>query len=254
MVGCCGDLGAHRNPSGCVLAHCASDVCREVGTYRILARTERPSKTLRWSKASVVLFNNPATIARLRAANHIPDGITFEAKPVAASPILTIEATADDAKAAETAAQDMAVAFRQDINAIHEAEKRQTLADLTSQLDRAQPASNNPINPMLAPPLQEQIFNTRRDTTNELQDLQLRAGVTTNRATRCGQPGPPGCGWIAARPLCRAGLSAWCRRGCGVRLTYGRRPTSNRWSRCPNLDRSCGIGCANTDCGHSPTW
>jgi len=29
------------------------------------------------------LFNNPETIARLQAANHIPDGITFEAKPVA---------------------------------------------------------------------------------------------------------------------------------------------------------------------------
>jgi polysaccharide biosynthesis transport protein len=126
------------------------------------------------------LFNNPEVIARLRAANHIPDGITFEAKPVAASPILTIEATADDAKAAETAAQDMAVAFRQDINAIHEAEKRQTLADLTSQLDRAQPSSNNPINPMQVGPLQEQIFNTRHDFTNELQDLQLRAGVSTN--------------------------------------------------------------------------
>ena len=128
----------------------------------------------------VMLFNNPETIARLRAANHIPDGITFAAKPVAASPILTIEATADDAKTAETAAQDMAVAFRQDINAIHEADKKQTLADLTSQLDRTQPASDNPINPMLATPLQEQIFNTRHDLTNELQDLQLRAGVTTN--------------------------------------------------------------------------
>jgi Mrp family chromosome partitioning ATPase len=128
----------------------------------------------------IALFNNPATIARLQAANHIPDGITFEAKPVATSPILTIEATADDAKAAETAAQDMAVAFRQDINAIHEAEKKQTLADLTSQLDRTEPTSNNPINPVLAVPLQEQIFNTRHDFRNELQDLQLRAGVTTN--------------------------------------------------------------------------
>jgi polysaccharide biosynthesis transport protein len=128
----------------------------------------------------IALFDNPEMIARLRGANHIPDGITFEAKPVAASPILTIEATADDAKAAETAAQDMAVAFRQDINATHEAERKQTLADLTSQLDRTQPWSNNPINPGLATPLQQEIFNTQHDLTNELQDLQLRAGVTTN--------------------------------------------------------------------------
>ena len=126
------------------------------------------------------LFNNPATIARLQAANHIPDGIAFEAKPVAASPILTIEATADDAKAAETAAQDMAAAFREDINAMREADKKKRLAELTSQLERTQPASDNPINPLLAPPLQDEIFNTRNDFTNELQDLPLRVGVTTN--------------------------------------------------------------------------
>jgi Mrp family chromosome partitioning ATPase len=126
------------------------------------------------------LFNNPETIARLQAANHIPEGVMFEAKAVAASPILAIEATADDAKTAETAAEDMAVAFRQDVNAIHEAKKKQILADLTSQLDRTEPTSNNPINPSLAVPLEEQIFNTRQDVTNELQDLQLRAGVTTN--------------------------------------------------------------------------
>jgi Mrp family chromosome partitioning ATPase len=126
------------------------------------------------------LFNNPATIDRLKAANHIPDGITFDALAVEASPILTIEATADDAKAAETAAQDMAVAFREDINAMREADKKKTLAELTSQLERVQPASDNPINPLLAAPLQEQIFNTRNDFTNELRDLPLRVGVSTN--------------------------------------------------------------------------
>ena len=155
----------------------------------------------------VALFNNPATIARLQAANHIPDGITFEAKPVAASPILTIEATADDAKAAETAAQDMAVAFRQDINAIHEAEKKQTLADLTSQLDRTQPTSKDPINPMLAAPLQEQIFNTRHDLTNELQDLQLRAGVTTNAQQGVGSLVVPAAGGLLLGLLAALGLS-----------------------------------------------
>jgi polysaccharide biosynthesis transport protein len=155
----------------------------------------------------VVLFNNPEMIARLQAANHIPDGITFAAKPVAASPILTIEATADDAKTAETAAQDMAVAFRQDINAIHEAEKKQTLADLTSQLDRTQPASNNPINPLLAAPLQQQIFNTRQDLTNELQDLQLRAGVTTNAQQGVGSLVLPAAGGLLLGLLAALGLS-----------------------------------------------
>jgi succinoglycan biosynthesis transport protein ExoP len=154
----------------------------------------------------VVLFNDPTTIARLQAANHIPDGITFEAKPVAASPILTIEATADDAKTAETAAQDMAVAFRQDINAIHEAEKKQTLADLTSQLDRTQSTSNNPINPSVAAPLQEEILKLRRDTTHELQDLQLRAGVTTDAKHGVGSLVLPAAGGLLLGLLAALGL------------------------------------------------
>jgi polysaccharide biosynthesis transport protein len=154
----------------------------------------------------IALFNDPATIARLQAANHISDGITFEAKPVAASPILIIEATAHDAKAAETAAEDMAVAFRQDINAVHEADKRQTLADLTSQLDRAQPSSNNPINPMQAGPLQDQIFNTRHNMTNELQDLQLRAGVTTNAKHGVGSLVLPAAGGLLLGLLAALGL------------------------------------------------
>jgi polysaccharide biosynthesis transport protein len=155
----------------------------------------------------VTIFNTPATIARLRATNHIPDGITFEAKPVAASPILTIEATAGDAKAAETGAQDMAVAFRQDINAIHEADKKKTLADLTSQLERTQASSNNPINPGLAIPLQEQIFNTQHDSTNELQDLQLRAGVTTIAQPGVGSLVLPAAGGLLLGILAALGLS-----------------------------------------------
>jgi succinoglycan biosynthesis transport protein ExoP len=158
-------------------------------------------------QAYVVLFNDPATIARLRAASHIPGGIIFGAKPVAASPILIIEATADDPKTAETAAQDMAVAFRQDINAIHEAEKKRTLADLTSQLDRTQPTSKDPINGMLAPPLQEQIFNTQHDFTNELQDLQLRAGVTTNAQQGVGSLAVPAAGGLMLGILAALGLS-----------------------------------------------
>jgi polysaccharide biosynthesis transport protein len=155
----------------------------------------------------LMLFNNPATIARLRGANHIPNGVIFAAKPVAASPILTIEATADDPKTAETAAQDMAVAFREDINAIHEAEKKQTLADLKSQLDRTQPASKDPINPMLAPNLQEQIFNTQHDLTNELQDLQLRAGVTMNGPPGVGSLVVPAAGGLLLGLLAALGLS-----------------------------------------------
>ena len=52
------------------------------------------------------LFNEPATIDRLRATTKIPEDVTFEARTVAASPILTIEATADDPKVAQDAATE----------------------------------------------------------------------------------------------------------------------------------------------------
>ena len=250
MVGCCGDLGAHRDPGGCVLANCASDVCREVGTYRILARTA-PDQDAALVQGYVALFNDPATIARLQAANHIPDGIMFEAKPVAASPIMTIEATADNAKAAETAAQDMAVAFRQDINAIHEAKRKKTLADLTSHLDTLslRPTTDQSV----AGPLSARPNFQHATGREERAPRPPTAGRRHHeRATGCGQPGPPGCGWIWHS----ASLPRWARRcrRLRVRLTYGRRPTSNRWSRCvdPHLSRES-VARAPIACS-PPTW
>jgi len=126
------------------------------------------------------LFNTPENDRPVAGRQPHSDGITFEAKPVAASPILTIEATAGDAKAAEAAARDMAVAFRQDINAIHEVEKKQTLADPDIAIGPHSAFVQQSDQSGAGAPLQVQIFNTQHDLTNELQDLQLRAGVTTN--------------------------------------------------------------------------
>ena len=52
----------------------------------------------------MTIFNDPATITRLRTTTKIPEDVTFEARTVAASPILAIEATADDPKVAQDAA------------------------------------------------------------------------------------------------------------------------------------------------------
>ena len=65
----------------------------------------------------MTIFNDPATITRLRTTTKIPEDVTFEARTVAASPILAIEATADDPKVAQDAAYEMAEALRADISA-----------------------------------------------------------------------------------------------------------------------------------------
>ena len=127
------------------------------------------------------IFNEPATLERLGGPLPIPEGVTFEAHTIAASPILAIEATADDPNVAQDSAEHMAAAFRDDINsvprkgaqeAIENAQKE--LNDLITQFPTAPDA---PPNPMLLP-LQERIDTLRSDMTNQLQDLQARAGVT----------------------------------------------------------------------------
>jgi capsular polysaccharide biosynthesis protein len=124
------------------------------------------------------LFNDPATILRLRATKKIPEDVTFEARTAAASPILIIEATADDPKVAQDAAQDIAEAFREDINSVRQTGNEGGIADLERQLKELNPfAADGSTNPYYTS-LQERIDNARSDTTNQLQTLQLRAGVT----------------------------------------------------------------------------
>ncbi|OKH69940.1 hypothetical protein EB72_26810 [Mycobacterium sp. SWH-M1] len=125
------------------------------------------------------LFNEPSTTSRLRESAQIPDSVQFTASTVAASPILTIEATADDPDVAQTAAQRMAEAFREDINSVRRAGYTKELNDTQRQLDSAQshPQPDGSMNP-LVPILQARLDAMRSDGASRLQDLQLRAGVT----------------------------------------------------------------------------
>jgi succinoglycan biosynthesis transport protein ExoP len=129
-----------------------------------------------------IMFNEPATIRRLRATTYVPEDATFEARTVAASPILIIEATADNPEAAQEAATNMAGAFRDDINSVRQKGADDAIAELERQfnemLQQAPAAPDGSPNPMLAP-LRERIDVMRFDTTNQLMDLQPRAGVTT---------------------------------------------------------------------------
>ena len=125
------------------------------------------------------MFNEPVTIGRLKSIANLRGDVSFEAKTVAASPILTIEATADDPRVAQDAAQHMAEAFRDDINSVRAKGNEQAVSDLQAQLDnlRATPSLDGSMNTAVAA-LQDRINATQFDSTNQLQDLQLREGVT----------------------------------------------------------------------------
>ncbi|MGE2834249.1 hypothetical protein [Mycobacterium sp. SMC-4] len=125
------------------------------------------------------LFNEPVTIGRLRERTQVPENVTFEARTVAASPILTIEATAQDPEVAQTAAQQVAAAFSEDINSVRNARFNTQIRDLERQVQvlKAQPEPDGSMNP-LVPIVQQRLDDLRAEATDNLRDLQLRAGVT----------------------------------------------------------------------------
>lgn len=138
-----------------------------------------PEQDAKMAVGYTTIFNDPATIERLRATMKAPEGVTFEARTVAASPIVTIEATAEDPKVAQEAATNMAETFRDDINSTRQKGREDTVADLERDLQKLNPfAPDGSVNPLFTS-LQDRIDQMRFDSgTNELQDLQLRAGVT----------------------------------------------------------------------------
>ena len=125
------------------------------------------------------VFNDPATIGRLRGTKDIPPGVTFEARTAASSPILIVEATADDPEVAQQAALDMGQAFRTDVNSVRQTSTTEGAAELSRQLAalRNQQMPDGSANPE-AGVLQERINAMKFDSTNQLQDLQPRAGVS----------------------------------------------------------------------------
>ncbi|WP_319454919.1 MULTISPECIES: hypothetical protein [unclassified Mycobacterium] len=127
------------------------------------------------------IFNDPATIGRLEATNDIPAGAEFEARTAASSPILVIEAAAKDPAVAQQAALEMAQAFRTDVNSVRQNSTAEAVAQLSQQLNdmRSQPLPEGLANPAVGV-LQERINQMRFDSTNQLQDLQPRAGVAEN--------------------------------------------------------------------------
>ncbi len=125
------------------------------------------------------LFNDPATIERLKTGHGIPDGVTFEARMVGASPILTIGAVANDPKVAQDSALKMAEAFTEDINLVRQRRNDKAIQETQHQLDQltAQPGPEGAMN-QLVPVVQQRLDNLRADSTDQVQELQPRGGVT----------------------------------------------------------------------------
>ena len=128
----------------------------------------------------LTLFNDPATVDRLKTTIGLPENVTAEARTAGASPILNILATADDPVVAQDAAERMALTFISDINLTQRKGREARLADLESRLGGVAPlAPDGSANPYFTA-LQTQIDQVKSDPTNELMVLQARAGVNEN--------------------------------------------------------------------------
>jgi Mrp family chromosome partitioning ATPase len=138
-----------------------------------------PEQDAAMSVGYATVFNDPATIGRLRAATKTPEDVTFEARSVATSPILAIEATAPSPEVAQDAAQNMAAAFRADVGAVRQSAYRESIEDTERELELliSRPAPDGQLNPMV-PVVQTRLDAMKADAVNLLHELQLRAGVT----------------------------------------------------------------------------
>jgi Mrp family chromosome partitioning ATPase/capsular polysaccharide biosynthesis protein len=165
-----------------------------------------------------ILFNEPVTIGRLRETIKVPDTVTFEARTVAASPILTIEATADDPKVAQDAAQRMAAAFREDINSVRRAGYAKEIKGTERQLQsvQSQREPDGGMNP-LVPVVQARLDEMRSNATDQLQDLSLQAGVSKTDPRFALQLGTAAMGALFLGILAALGLAAVSQRVMNAR-------------------------------------
>jgi Mrp family chromosome partitioning ATPase len=154
------------------------------------------------------LFNDRAIQDRLRESTGIPNDVKVEARTVAGSAILVIEATADDPIVAQRAATRMAEAFAGDINPAGEKKLDYAVKDMQDKfrdLQQAFPDVTAVMNQ--ATSLQAMIQSVRDSQTNSLQDLQRQAGVT-KIPPPFGQLGPAAAGGLLLGILAALGMAA----------------------------------------------
>src|SRR3954451_534434 len=150
------------------------------GTYTgrsaltIVSQDRAPEQDTVLAQGYADYFNQASSQSQLRDTARVPSSVTFSARIAAASPIVYIEAVADSPEVASDSATKMAVALRDDVNSSlgGDAQEQQINA-LNQQLAAAQAARNQAD----VSRLQDQISDLQGRATNQLQDLQLNAGV-----------------------------------------------------------------------------
>ncbi|MEJ2888088.1 hypothetical protein [Actinomycetospora aeridis] len=143
----------------------------------IVSQDRAPEQDTVLAQGYADYFNQASSQQQLRQTAGVPSSVGLNARIAAASPIVYIEAVADSPDVASDSATKMAVALRDDVNTSLGGEaQQQQLTTLNQQLSAAQGAGNQAE----ASRLREEINDIQGRSTNQLQDLQLNAGVVSN--------------------------------------------------------------------------
>lgn len=133
-------------------------------------------------------FNEDSYQELIGAAAEVPPGVTFSARTAATSPILYIEVSSTERETAVEYAAKLAVTFRDNVGGQLTSGRDEVLADMRRQIDEAttrmdqlpSPSDERVIVLQEIFALEATATEIQNDTTNQLRDLQLYAGVSSD--------------------------------------------------------------------------
>ncbi|MPZ64398.1 MAG: hypothetical protein GEU83_02330 [Pseudonocardiaceae bacterium] len=157
-------------------------------TLTIISPDRAPEQDAPLAQGYAEYFNEPSYQGVLAGKAGVPPTVTFIARTAATSPIVYVEATASSAEAASSAAAAMSTAFLDDVNANLRADRDSAIAELQRQVTEerallATLAEDSPeasLSTQAVLNLQDRVSSIQSDTSNQLQELQLSAGVSTS--------------------------------------------------------------------------
>lgn len=157
-------------------------------TLSAATKSQSPDQDAALAAGYARYFNEQTYAGRVRTALDIPSGVRFKADTEGAGPILAIAVLAADRDAASRYAGELADRFRTDINAAATGSHTQAIDAVNRQIDQRQALLNQPtVAPGERMLITQQIFDLDQritdlvsDPTNQLNNLQLDAGVSAN--------------------------------------------------------------------------
>ncbi|MGH3933138.1 MAG: hypothetical protein ACRDTF_24555 [Pseudonocardiaceae bacterium] len=155
-------------------------------TLTIISQNRAPEQDAPLAQGYAEYFNEQSYQDVLRQTAGVTGDLSFSARTAATAPIIYIEATAPTAELAASAAAAMATAFLIDVNANLLSDRESKIAELRNQitaerallvtLPESSPEASLSANTILD--LQNSISELQADSSSQLRELQLNAGVS----------------------------------------------------------------------------